>query len=149
MPTHAEQRTLPYTPQQLFDLVADVEAYPEFLPWCAGCRITRREPAGADGADVLYADLSIGYKFIRETFGSRVSLIRPDHIHVEYLRGPMKNLSNHWRFSDADDGGCVIDFFVEFEFRNPFLQGLIEIFFNDAVRRMVAAFEARAREIYE
>ena len=88
MPTHAEKKHLPYTPQQLFDLVADVEAYPRFLPWCRGCRITRRD------GDVFYADLIIGYKMLRESFASRVTALEPDHIHVEYLSGPMKYLSN-------------------------------------------------------
>jgi coenzyme Q-binding protein COQ10 len=148
MPTHAETRTLPYTPEQLFDLVADVESYPAFLPWCSGCKITRRIDGGENGPRIIYADLSIGYKMIRETFGSRVTLERPDHIHVEYLRGPMKNLSNHWRFIPTADGHCRIDFYVEFEFRNPFLQGVIELFFNEAVRRMVGAFESRAKELY-
>lgn len=142
MPTHAEQRHLPYTPEQLFDLVADVEQYPRFLPWCRGCRITRRE------GNMFYADLVIGYKMIRESFGSRVTALRPDHIHVEYLSGPMKHLSNHWRFLREDDGTCTIDFYVEFEFRNPLLQNLINVFFNEAVKRMVSAFEERAQALY-
>ena len=142
MPTHAEKRHLPYTPEQLFDLVADVAEYPKFLPWCAGARITKRD------GDVFFADLVIGYKMIREKFGSRVTALRPDHIHVEYLSGPMKHLSNHWRFIAEEDGSCTIDFYVEFEFRNPLLQNLINIFFNEAVKRMVGAFEARARELY-
>lgn len=142
MPTHAEQRRLPYSPEQLFDLVADVERYPEFLPWCLDCRVTRRQ------GDVLYADLIIGYKMVREKFGSRVTLTRPDLIRVEYLSGPMKYLSNQWRFLPAPDGGCIIDFYVDFEFRNPFFQRLMGLFFNEAVRRMVAAFEARAKALY-
>ncbi len=142
MPTHAEKRKLPYTPEQLFELVAAVERYPEFLPWCIASRITRRD------GDVFYADLVIGFKMIRERFTSRVTTHRPDHIHVEYLSGPMKYLSNHWRFLPEADGGCTIDFFVEFEFRNPVIQKLMEVFFNEAVRRMVAAFEARAIALY-
>jgi coenzyme Q-binding protein COQ10 len=142
MPTHAELRKLPYTPEHLFDLVADVGTYPQFLPWCIISRITKRE------GNVFYADLIIGYKLVREKFGSRVTLDRPHHIHVEYLSGPMKYLSNHWRFLPEADGGCTIDFYVDFEFRNFFFQNLIGVFFNEAVRRMVAAFEARARELY-
>lgn len=142
MPTHAEQKTLPYSPEQLFELVADVEKYPEFLPWCIASRITKRE------ADVFYADLVIGYKMVREKFGSKVTVNRSDHVHVEYLSGPMKYLSNHWRFIREPDGSCTIDFYVDFEFKNKFFQGLIEVFFNEAVTRMVKAFEDRAKELY-
>lgn len=143
MPTHAEKRKLPYTPEQLFDLVADVEKYPEFLPWCISCEITKHEK------NAVYADLVIGYKMVREKFGSRVTMKRPGHIHVEYLSGPMKYLSNHWRFIPEKDGGCTIDFYVDFEFRNFVLQKLMGLFFNEAVRRMVAAFEGRARTLYK
>lgn len=142
MPTHAEKRKLPYTPEQMFDLVADVASYPQFLPWCVATRIKGRE------GNVFYADVVIGYKMVREKFGSRVTALRPDHIHVEYLDGPMKYLSNHWRFIREPDGGCVVDFFVDFEFRNKFFQNLIGVFFNEAVKRMVAAFEARAKQLY-
>lgn len=142
MPTHAERRKMPYTPAQMFDLVAAVDRYPEFLPWCLASRITSRE------GDVFYADLIIGYKMIREKFGSRVTALRPDHIHVEYLSGPMKYLSNHWRFLPEPDGGCTIDFYVEFEFKNPVLQKLIAMFFEEAVKRMVGAFEGRAKALY-
>jgi coenzyme Q-binding protein COQ10 len=139
---HAEKRTLPYTPAQLFDLVAGVDKYTEFLPWCKASRINKRE------GKVFYADLIIGYKVIQETFSSRVTLDRPRHIHVEYLSGPMKYLSNHWKFIDNKDGTTTIDFFVEFEFRNPLLRKLMGVFFNEIVRRMVSAFEARAMQLY-
>ncbi len=142
MPTHAEQRAMPYTCEQMFDLVAGVDKYPEFLPWCLASRITKRE------GNVFYADLVIGYKMVRERFGSRVTTLRPDHIHVEYLSGPMKHLSNHWRFIPQPDGTCLIDFYVDFEFRNPVLQKLIAVFFGEAVKRMVGAFEARAQRLY-
>ena len=142
MPTHAEKRHLPYTPEQMFDLVADVDHYPQFLPWCLASRVTGRE------GDVIFADLVIGYKMIREKFTSRVTLRRPDHIHVEYLSGPMRYLSNHWDFRREADGSCTVDFFVDFEFRNPIIRRLMEVFFNEAVRRMVTAFETRARTLY-
>lgn len=142
MPTHAETKTLPYTPGQMFDLVAGVDRYPEFLPWCLASRITKRE------TDAFYADLIIGYKMVREKFTSRVFLNRPDLIRVEYLSGPMKYLSNEWRFSDDGQGGCVIDFYVDFEFKNPFFQKLMGLFFNEMVKRMVGAFEARAAALY-
>ena len=143
MPTHAERRAMPYTPEQMFDLVAGVDKYPEFLPWCLASRITKRE------GNVFYADLIIGYKMVREKFGSRVTALRPDHIHVEYLSGPMKHLSNHWRFLPQEDGTCIIDFYVDFEFKNPVLQKLIAVFFEEAVKRMVSAFEARAKTLYD
>ncbi len=147
MPTHAEKRNLPYTPEQLFELVSQVERYPEFLPWCLASRITRRESL-ANGTSVFYADLIIGYKMVREKFGSKVTLNAPDHVHVEYLSGPMKHLSNHWRFIREADGSCTIDFFVDFEFKNPFFQNLMGIFFEKAVGKMVAAFEDRAASLY-
>lgn len=142
MPTHAEQRILPYTPEQMFDLVADVEKYPQFLPWCSACRIRKRE------GNVILADLAIGYKMLKEKFTSRVDLQRPHHIRVDYLDGPLKHLSNTWDFYPTDDGGCLIDFYVDFEFRSRILQRLMEMFFNEAVKRMVTAFETRAGEIY-
>ncbi len=142
MPTHTEIRKLPYSCEQLFDLVAGVDKYPQFLPWCLASRITKRE------GDVFYADLVIGYKMVREKFTSRVTALRPDHIHVEYLSGPMKHLSNHWRFLPEKDGGCTIDFYVDFEFKNHFFQKLMGVFFDKAVARMVEAFEERAKSLY-
>ncbi len=142
MPTHAERRAMPYTPEQMFDLVSAVDLYPQFLPWCLASRITKRE------GNVFYADLVIGYKMVREKFGSRVTALKPDYIHVEYLSGPMKHLSNHWRFLPQPDGTCIIDFYVDFEFRNPVLQKLISVFFEEAVKRMVGAFEARAKDLF-
>jgi coenzyme Q-binding protein COQ10 len=141
MPTHAEQRLLRNAPSQFFDLVADIEKYPEFLPWCVGARITKRD------GDVIHADLIIGFKMIREKFTSRVTLSRPDRIDVEYLDGPFRYLNNHWKFIPKD-GGCLIDFYVDFQFRSRVLRMLMEPLFNEAVRRMVAAFEARARQLY-
>ncbi len=142
MTTHAEKRNLPYTPQQLFDLVADVSSYPDFLPWCMSCHIKKQHD------DVIYADLIIGYKMIREKFGSKVTLNSPSHIHVEYLSGPMKYLSNYWKFIEEEDGSCTIDFFVDFEFKNIILQNLMGVFFSEVVRRMVSAFEGRAKDLY-
>ena len=142
MPTHAEQRVLPYRPEQVFDLVAAVDRYPEFLPWCRAARITRRE------GDVIHADLVIGFRMVRERFSSKVTLSRPDAIDVQYLNGPMRHLDNHWRFIARPNGSCLVDFYVDFEFRSPFMQRLIGVLFNEAVRRMVAAFDARAHEVY-
>lgn len=142
MPTHAEKRVVPFSPDQLFDLVADVQRYPEFLPWCVGARIRKRE------GDLIVADLVIGYKMIRERFTSRVTLSRDkNRIDVEYADGPFKYLNNHWIFEQREDG-CLIDFYVDFEFRSKMLQKIISVFFNEAVRRMVAAFESRAHDLY-
>jgi len=143
MMKHAEQRLLGYRPEQLFDLVADVERYPEFLPWCIGARIRERSES------LLGADLVIGFKLIRERFTSRVTMDRP-HLGIEtaYADGPFKHLSNCWRFEPTPDGGCRIDFYVEFEFRSAVLQKLIGLLFHEAVKRMVGAFETRARALY-
>ena len=142
MPTHAERKCLPYTPEQMFDLVIDVEEYPKFLPWCVACRKTAEE------GNIIEADLIIGYKMFREKFKSRVILDRPNEIRVEYLDGPLKSLSNQWKFIRNADGSCTIDFFVDFEFKNPMLQSLVTMFFDKAVSRMVSAFEKRADELY-
>ena len=141
MPTHAEERRLPHTQQQLFDLVADVARYPEFLPWCTACRVTKRE------GNVIEADLMIGFKMVRERFTSRVTLSPPDRIDVQYLDGPFRYLNNHWVFKPTDDG-CVIDFYIDFEFRSRILQRLMGPLFNEAVRRMVSSFETRARALH-
>lgn len=144
MPTHAEQRVLPYKPQQLFDLVADVEKYPEFLPWCVGARVRRRT------GNVIVADLVIGFKMIRERFTSEVTLNPEDlRIDVKYLDGPFRYLNNHWVFLDHGDGGCLIDFYIDFQFRTRFLQRIMEPLFNEAVKRMVRAFESRAHKLYD
>ena len=142
MPTHAEKRVLPYTPSQMYDLVADIEKYPEFLPWCLAARIRKRD------GNVVYADLIIGFKMIRERFTSRVTLSPPDRIDVSYTEGPFSYLNNHWIFITTEDGGCLIDFYVDFEFRSKMLQKIIGVLFNEAVRRMVAAFESRADQLY-
>jgi coenzyme Q-binding protein COQ10 len=141
VPTHAEKKFLPYTPEELFDLVADIERYPEFLPWCVGTRIRSRD------GNVIVADMIIGYKAFRERFTSRVTLTRPTSIDVEYSEGPFKYLQNHWLFV-PHDAGTTIDFFVDFEFRSRILQALIGVVFGEAVRIMVNAFERRAEAIY-
>ena len=141
MPTHAEERVLRYTPEQLFDLVSDIERYPEFLPWCVGARIKKRQP------DLIVADLVIGFRMIRERFTSRVVLDRPWRIDVAYTEGPFRYLNNHWTFAPVTEG-CRVGFFVDFEFKSRLLQKLIEVLFHEAVRRMVGAFEKRAHDLY-
>ena len=141
MPTHAEKRFLPYSPTQLFDLVADIEKYPEFLPWCRAARIRRRD------GDVLIGDLVIGFKMVKERFTSRVTLERPGQITVEYTHGPLRYLNNHWVFEPHPDG-CIVDFYIDFEFNSKVLQKLIGVLFNEAVQRLVNGFESRANELY-
>ena len=143
MPTHAEKRYLPFRPEQLFDPVADVEKYPDFLPWCVASRIRKRE------GDVFFADLVIGFKMIRERYTSRVSLDRPAmRIDVRYTEGPFHHLTNHWVFEAAPDGGTMIDFYVDFEFKSKLLQKVIGSLFGEAVRLMVSSFEKRAGQLY-
>ena len=143
MPTHSEQRVLPHTAEQLFDLVADVGRYPEFLPWCVASRILSRSETE------MRAELAIGFKGIRERFVSRVALDRPTlRIDVTYEKGPFKYLVNHWRFEPRDGGKCLLDFHVDFEFRSRLLEMLMGKLFDEAVRRMVRAFEERADDLY-
>ncbi len=141
MPTHAEKRTLPYTPDQMFLLVADVDTYPKFLPWCVGARVRTRTETE------LVADLTIGFGPFRESFTSRVQLDRPRHCTVKYENGPFRYLNNKWTFDPAP-GGCTVSFFVDFEFRSRLLQAAIGVVFNEAVRRMVNAFLKRAQDVY-
>ncbi len=146
MRTHSEIRHMPYSAQQMFDLVADVASYPEFLPWCAAARIRSRTPEG--GAEVMLADLVISFKVFRERFGSRVTLHEDARkIDTEYLDGPFKFLKSTWRFDDIE-GGCQVDFYVDFEFKSKILQGVIGVVFNEAMQRIVRAFEDRAAALY-
>ncbi|MCU0900458.1 MAG: type II toxin-antitoxin system RatA family toxin [Cypionkella sp.] len=147
MPTHTETRFMPYSAQQMYDLVADVGSYPKFLPWNSAARIRSRTPR-PDGSEVMEADLVISFKVFRERFGSRVILWPAEHkIDTEYLDGPFKHMRSTWKFREAPNG-CEVDFFVDFEFRNAILQGIIGVVFNDAMQRVVRAFERRAVELY-
>jgi coenzyme Q-binding protein COQ10 len=141
MPTHAERRVVPFTPEQLFDLVADVDQYPLFLPWCVAARVRSRSECK------LVADLTIGFGPFRESFTSRVTLDRPKRVTVTYENGPFRYLNNQWDFS-AHGTGTEVAFFVDFEFRSRILRAAIGVVFNEAVRRMVNAFLKRARDVY-
>ncbi|MCW3475453.1 type II toxin-antitoxin system RatA family toxin [Limobrevibacterium gyesilva] len=146
MPTHAESRVVQYQAEQLFDLVADVGRYPQFLPWCVGARVRTRTETE------LVADLTIGFGPFRESFTSRVTLQRgsadtPWDIRVRYEKGPFRYLNNHWTFT-PEPHCCRVDFFVDFEFRSRILQAAIGVVFHEAVRRMVNAFLKRARDVY-
>lgn len=146
MPSHHETRKLPYTPQQMFDLVADVESYPQFLPWTAAARV--RDRRDVDGGEVMEADLVISFKVFRERFGSRVTLWPADmKIDTEYLDGPFRHMESRWSFRD-DPKGCEVAFDVDYEFRNRILGSAAGLFFNDAMQRVVRAFERRAQALY-
>ena len=147
MPTHSETRKLPYSAQQMYDLVADVASYPQFLPWTAAARIRSVTPQ-VDGSDIMLADLVISFKVFRERFGSRVVLWPTERrIETEYLDGPFKYLQSTWAFAEAEEG-CKVSFFVDFEFRNKLLQSAAGLFFFDAMQRIVRAFETRAHVLY-
>ncbi len=141
MPTYADRKLVGYSPEQLFDLVADVGRYPEFLPWCVGAVVRSQTETE------LVADLRIGFGPFRESFTSRVTLERPHKIQVRYENGPFRYLNNQWVFI-ADPNGVLVDFWVDFEFRSRLLQKAIGVVFNEAVRRMVGAFLKRARDVY-
>jgi coenzyme Q-binding protein COQ10 len=142
VPEHRESRVLPHAPEQIFALVADVERYPEFLPWCLACRIVSRK-----NPREFTADLAVGFRMVREQFTSLVTLTPHQRIEVNYLKGPFQHLRNEWTFAAVPEGTRV-DFFLSFEFRSRMLQALIGALFEEAVRRMVAAFETRAKKLY-
>ncbi len=137
----AHTHFLPYTPEQLYDLVADIEKYPEFLPWCMAARILSKTDTE------IVADLIIGYKVFRETFRSRVHLTPKTRIEVEYINGPFHYLNNHWEFQKHEDG-TDIEFFIDFQFRSTLLQRGMQAVFESAFNQMLNAFEKRAQQIY-
>lgn len=147
MPTHAEKRRMPYSAEQMYALVANVDAYAEFLPWLAASRVRTRTETSE--GEVIEADLIVSFKVFRESFASRVKL-RPEEykIDVEYLQGPFRYLNNHWHFHPVSETECEVDFFVDFEFRSRTLQAVIGVVFNEAMRRIVRAFEQRAEALY-
>ena len=140
MPRHAEQRVLPHSPEFVFDVVAAVEYYPDFLPWCVAARVYNRREGE------FMADLVIGFKMLRETATTRVHHERPSRIVVDYIKGPMKYLHNEWAFTPHAEG-TLVDFVIDFEFRNPLFEKIVGGLFEEAVRRMVAAFEARVETL--
>ena len=143
MPRHNEQRELPYPPSLLFDVVADIEFYPEFLPWCLATRIRERSD------NVIVADMMIGFRGLKESFTSHVTLNKPKlKIDVTYEDGPFKYMKNKWIFTEIDKGHCRLNFFVEFEFRSQILAKLMDMLFHKAVSRMVAAFELRMEKLH-
>ena len=146
MPTHNETKFLCYSAHQMYNLVADVASYPEFLPWCAAARVKSMLPEGT--THVMSADLVISFKVFRERFESQV-ILYPDDLFIgtEYIDGPFKHMKSTWKFEDLDEG-CAVTFFVDFEFKNVILQKVIGLVFNEAMLRIVRAFEARADSLY-
>ena len=142
MPRHSETRHLPYTPDQLFDLVADVARYDEFLPWVVAVRIR------SSSEEETVADLVVGFNAFKERFTSRVVKERPGRVCVDYIEGPLKYLHNEWRFEPADDGGTNVHFSVDFAFKSRIFESLAGQMFDRALRRMIGAFETRAAALY-
>ncbi|MDZ4381510.1 MAG: type II toxin-antitoxin system RatA family toxin [Parvibaculum sp.] len=147
MTAHEKTRDVPYAAEDMFALVAAVERYPDFLPWCSGARIRRRETIG--GTEVLLADLIVSYKVFREQFTSRVTLDpQAGLVDVGYVQGPFRYLHNKWQFEPLPEGGCRIHFFIDFEFRSATLQKMIGAVFARAFEKMMQAFIDRAGELY-
>lgn len=148
MPSFSTRRAMRYSPRQMYDLVADVARYPEFLPLCEALSVRERRPAAPGPGETLTADMTVGYKQFHETFVTRVDLM-PDlpRIDVTYLDGPFKRLENRWQFLPAD-GGCEVDFFIDYEFKSLMLGLVVGAVFDAAFRRFTEAFEARAGVIY-
>ncbi|HEX8446696.1 MAG TPA: type II toxin-antitoxin system RatA family toxin [Sphingomonas sp.] len=142
MPRHSETRQLPYTPEQMFDLVADVARYREFLPWVAAVRVR------SNSETEMVADLVVGFKALRESFTSKVVKVRPERITVEYVDGPLEHLVNDWTFRPDGQGGTLIDFCVDFAFRSRIFEAIAGQVFERALRKMIGAFEERAAVLY-
>jgi coenzyme Q-binding protein COQ10 len=142
MTSYSERRVMPYSQKQIFDLVGDVERYPEFLPWCLGSRILKRNN------NEIFADLIIGWKIIRERFSSKVVLTSPSAIQFDYMNGPLKYLHGNWRFTPNAAGGTMVEFQVDFEFKSRTLAAVMGGVFSELINRMVGAFESRAKALY-
>jgi coenzyme Q-binding protein COQ10 len=148
MPHFSSKRRALHSAQQMFELVADVERYPEFVPLCKSLKIRRRMPK-PDGTEVIVADMTVSFKLVRETFTSQVTLDRANlKILVEYLRGPFSNLENRWTFESKGDNACDVGFFLSYEFKSRMLALLMGTMFETAFARFSTAFEKRADAIY-
>jgi coenzyme Q-binding protein COQ10 len=148
MPQFTTSRRVQHSASDMFDLVADVERYPEFVPLCKSLTVRRRGPAG-EGREVIVADMTVAYTLISETFTSRVTLDRPKlEILVEYLEGPFRRMNNRWSFQPTDERSCDVEFFISYEFRSRTLGLLMGGMFDAAFRRFAAAFQRRADEVY-
>ena len=148
MPSFSNRRRVAHSADKMFDLVADVERYPQFVPLCQSLRVRKRTQEG-EGKEVIVADMTVAYKFISETFTSRVTLERDRlEILVEYLQGPFQQMHNRWNFRPVGDRACEVEFFISYEFRSRTLGALMGAMFETAFRRFSAAFERRADEVY-
>ena len=148
MPQFSSRRRVPHSAQQMFDLVADVERYPQFVPLCKALRI-RERTQNADGTEVIVADMTVSFKLVQETFTSRVTLDRANlKILVEYLKGPFSNLENRWSFVAKTDRACEVVFYIDYEFKSRMLATLMGAMFDTAFHRFAAAFESRADQVY-
>jgi coenzyme Q-binding protein COQ10 len=148
MPQFSNKRRVAHTADQMFDLVADVERYPEFVPLCAALKVRQRD-AKPDGTEIIVADMTVSFKLVKETFTSRVTLDRPNRkILVEYVSGPFSSLENRWSFEPKNDCGCEVTFFIAYEFKSRMLAMLMGSMFDTAFARLSAAFEKRADAIY-
>jgi coenzyme Q-binding protein COQ10 len=148
MPRFSNKRLVQHRAEQMFDLVADVERYPEFVPLCQSLRIRQRAPK-ADGTELVVADMTVSFKLVRETFTSRITLDQPNlKILVEYLKGPFSSLENRWTFEPRGEGACDVGFFIAYEFKSRMLAILMGTMFDAAFSRFSAAFEKRADQIY-
>ena len=149
MPSFRSERRVRHRAEQMFDLVADVERYPEFVPLCTSLRVRTRRPGG-EGRETLIADMGVGYKMIREKFTSRVALDKPRlRVVVEYIDGPFSHMENIWTFRNESDGErSVVTFFIDYEFRSRTLGSLMGSMFDAAFRKFAPAFEARADRLY-
>jgi coenzyme Q-binding protein COQ10 len=148
MPEFSTTRRVRHSASKMFELVADIERYPEFVPFCRELKVRRRTP-GEAGSEIIVADMTVAYKLLHETFTSRVTLERPGlHILVEYLDGPFSRLENRWKFRPAGDESCNVDFYISYAFRSRTLGLLMGAMFDIAFRRLAAAFERRADHVY-
>ena len=148
MPKFSSKRRVRHTASQMFDLVADVERYPEFVPLCHSLKIRQRTPQ-PDGTEIVIADMMVSFKLVRESFTSRVTLDRPNlKILVEYLKGPFSNLENRWTFEPRSDTECDVEFYLAYEFKSRMLALLMGAMFETAFARFAAAFEKRADAVY-
>jgi coenzyme Q-binding protein COQ10 len=148
MPRFSNKRRVRHSAERMFDLVADIERYPEFVPMCHALKV-RQRTTGPNGTEVVVADMTVSFKLVRETFTSRVTLDRPNlKILVEYLRGPFSNMENRWTFEPQSEGACDVTFFIAYEFRSRVLAMLMGAMFDAAFQRFAGAFEKRADAIY-
>ena len=148
MPQFANKRRVRHSASEMFDLVADVERYPEFVPLCSALKVRQRTPK-PDGTEVVVADMTVSFKLVRESFTSRVTLDRPNlKILVEYLQGPFRSLENRWTFESKGEGACDVGFFISYEFKSRVLAVLMGGMFDAAFQKFASAFEARADKVY-